>query len=182
MTLQLDIRQIHAGPVHTGGDVMTCKSLSVNPAGIFFKWLPTLLMAVVLAIGAQSARAQMTGEFAGDLAIVSGALKAAIAATAEDDPEVARTSMEELYRQWRMLRAKNFEAKAANPLFIPEMQKVEDRLFAASKLVDKKEWAAAHNELLMAEKLLQAVRLREPENVKPIAGGSSSPPRSAIVF
>lgn len=159
---------------------MTGKPLSTSQTGIFFKWFPLLLLTVALCAGTQPAQAQMTGEFAGDLAIISGALKTTIAATAKDDHEAARTAMEELYRQWRMLRAKNFEAKATDPLFIPEMEKVEARLFAASKLIDKNEWAAANNELQMAEKMLQAVRLRQPDIAKPIANGA--PARSAIIF
>lgn len=144
------------------------------------KWLQILFLGIVLAASVQQARAQMTGEFAGDLAIVSSALKATIAATARDDAKASRVAMEELYRQWRILRAKNFEAQAADPLFIPEMEKVEARLFAASKLVDKGDWAAANNELRMAEKLLQGVGVRQPDIVKPIAG--ESPARSAIIF
>ncbi len=140
------------------------------------KWLQILFLGVALAAGAQQARAQMTGEFAGDLAIVTSALNATIAATAKNDPQSSRVAMEELYRQWRMLRAKNFKAQAANPLFLPEMEQVEDRLFAASKLVDKGEWASAHNELQMAEKLLQSLRLRQPEIGKPIAGYSGDAP------
>jgi len=140
------------------------------------KWTQILLLAMALAAGAQPARAQMTGEFAGDLAIVSSALTSAITATGRDNANVSREAMEELYRQWRMLRARNFEAQAADPLFLPEMEKVEARLFAASKLVDKNEWAAAHNELLMAEKLLQAVRMRQPGIAKPIAGNLAAPP------
>lgn len=140
------------------------------------KWMQILLLAMALTAGAQQARAQMTGEFAGDLAIVSSALASAIAATGGDDAKVSREAMEELYRQWRMLRAKNFEAQAADPLFLPEMEKVEARFFAASKLVDKGEWAAARNELLMAEKLLQAVRMRQPGIAKPIAGSPVTAP------
>ncbi len=140
------------------------------------KWMQILLLATALVTGAQPVRAQMTGEFAGDLAIVSSALASAIAATGRDNADVSREAMEELYRQWRMLRARNFEAQAADPLFLPEMEKVEARLFAASKLVDKNEWAAAHNELLMAEKLLQTVRMRQPGIAKPIAGIPTAPP------
>lgn len=146
----------------------------------WYRWVRPLLLAFALVAPVQPASAQMTGEFAGDLAIVSSALKSALAATAKGDAQAARTAMEELYRQWRMLRAKNFEAKAADPLFIPEMEKVEARLDAASKLVDKNDWAAANNELQMAEKMLQSVRLRQPDIAKPIA--HTLPGRSAIIF
>ncbi len=139
------------------------------------KWMQVLLLATAFAAGAQQARAQMTGEFAGDLAIVSRALTSTIAATGSDNAEASREAMEELYRLWRMLRAKNFAAQAADPLFLPEMEKVEARLFAASKLVDQSEWAAAHNELLIAEKLLQAVRMRHPGIAKPAADSTAAP-------
>ena len=140
------------------------------------KWLQILFLGAALAIGVQQARAQMTSEFAGDLAIVSSALATTIAATGKDDAQASRVAMEELYRQWRILRAKNFEAQASNPLFLPEMEKVEARLFAASKLVDQGEWAQARNELQMVEKLLQTLRLKQPDIVKPIAGNSSGSP------
>jgi len=140
------------------------------------KWLQILFLGIVLAAGVQQARAQMTGEFAGDLAIVSSALATTIAATGKDDSQVSRVAMEELYRQWRMLRAKNFEAQALNPLFLPEMEKVEDRLFAASKLIDQGAWVPARNELQMAEKMLQSLRLKQPDIVKPIAGNSADLP------
>lgn len=159
---------------------MAAQSLSIIPIHLFLRWTQLLLLAFLLGTGLQQARAQMTGAFAGDLAIVSSDLKAAIAATAAGDADASRLAMEELYRQWRSLRAKNFEAQAADPLFIPEMEKVEARLFAASKLVDKNEWAAANNELQMAEKLLQAVRLRQPDVAKPIA--HTPPGQSAIIF
>jgi hypothetical protein len=150
--------------------------LLTNPLS---RWVQMLFLAFALAAGASQTRAQMTGEFAGDLAIVSSALKATIAATAKDDADASRVAMEELYRQWRVLRSKNFEAQAADPLFIPEMEKVEARLFAASKLIDKGEWLPANNELLMAEKILQSVQLRQPGIAKPIAG-YSRPDRSSF--
>lgn len=135
-------------------------------------WMSVLLLAAALAAGSLQARAQMTGEFAGDLVIINSALTIAITATGKNNAGDSRVAMEELYRQWRTLRAKNFEAQAADPLFLPEMEKVEARLFAASKLIDQDELAPAHNELLMAQKLLQAVRLRQPDIAKPIAGNS----------
>ena len=146
------------------------------------KWLQILFLGAALAIGVQQARAQMSGEFAGDLAIVSSALATTIAATGKDDAQASRVAMEELYRQWRILRAKNFEAQASNPLFLPEMEKVGDRLFAASKLVDQGAWAQARNELQMAEKLLQSLRLKQPDIVKPIASNFGHSPAISINY
>ncbi len=122
------------------------------------KWLQILFLGVVLAAGMQQARAQMTGNFSGDMSIINRALVATVSATAKPDPEAARVNMEELYRQWRIFRAKDFEAQSADPKFLPNMEKVEASLFAASKLVDSKQWVKARGELLNAQKLLQSVR------------------------
>lgn len=122
------------------------------------KWLQILFLGLALATGMPQARAQMTGNTASDLSIINSALAATISATAKPDPEAARVSMEELYRQWRMFRARDFEAQSMDPTFLPNMEKVEASLFAASKLVDNQQWAEARSELLNAQKLLQAVR------------------------
>lgn len=122
------------------------------------KWLQVLCLGVVLAAGVQQARAQMTGNASGDLSIINSALVATVSATAKPDPEASRVNMEELYRQWRMFRAKDFDAQSANPSFLPLMEQVESALFAASKLVDNKQWVEARGELLKAQKLLLAVR------------------------
>ena len=119
------------------------------------KWLQILFLGVVLAAGMQQARAQMTGDISGDMAIINSALAATLSATGKADAEASRVNMEELYRHWRALRAKNFEAQAADPAFVPRMEEVETLLFAASKLVDSGEFAEAHNALLSAQKLLR---------------------------
>lgn len=131
--------------------------------------LRLVLLALVLATGAQQAHAQMTGEFAGDAAILDSALSATVAATAKSDAETSRVAMEELYRQWRIFRAKNFEAFAGDPQFIADMEQVEARLFAASRHVDGEDRAAANRELQAAAELLQAVRKRLAETAKPAA-------------
>lgn len=122
------------------------------------KWLQILFLGIVLVAGVHQARAQMTGNASADLSIINSALLATVSATARPDPEAARVNMEELYRQWRIFRAKNFETQSADPTFLPSMEKVEASLFAASKLVDNKQWIEARGELLDAQKLLQAVR------------------------
>ncbi|MGA0024752.1 MAG: hypothetical protein ACO3F9_08905 [Burkholderiales bacterium] len=131
--------------------------------------LRLVLLALVLAAGALQARAQMTGDFAGDSAILDNALAATVAATAKSDAEASRLAMEELYRQWRIFRAKNFEAFAGDPQFIADMEKVEAHLFAASQKVDVEDWAAANRELQAAGELLQAVRKRLATTAKPAA-------------
>lgn len=131
--------------------------------------LRLVLFALALASGAQQARAQMTGDFAGDAAILDNALSATIAATAKSDAEASRVGMEELYRQWRIFRAKNFEAFAGDPQFLADMEQVEAQLFAASRHVDGEDWTAAHRELQAAAELLQAVRKRLAATAKPAA-------------
>lgn len=122
------------------------------------KWLQILFLGVALAMGVQQARAQMTGNISGDMAIINSALAATVSATAKPDAEASRLGMEELYRQWRIFRARDFETQSADPSFLPNMEKVESSLFAASKLIDNQQWAEARGELLNAQKLLQAVR------------------------
>lgn len=135
------------------------------------KWLQILFLGAALAAGVHQARAQMTGNASGDLSIINSALLATVSATAKPDPEAARVNMEELYRQWRIFRARNFETQSADPSFLPNMEKVEAALFAASKLVDNQQWREARGELLNAQKLLQAVR---PVAVKPKADETES--------
>lgn len=133
------------------------------------QWLRLALLPVLLAAGTQLASAQMTGEFAGDAAILDKALAVTVAATAKPDAEASRLAMEELYRQWRIFRAKNFEAHAGDPQFISDMENVEAHLFAASQKVDSEEWAQANGELKTANQLLQSVRKRQAATAKPAA-------------
>lgn len=133
------------------------------------QWLRLMLLAVVLAGGAQQVRAQMTGEFGSDVVILDGALQATLAATGKADPETSRLAMEELYRQWRIFRARNFDAHAGDVRFITDMEAIGNRLFAASQHVDAGAWAAAHDELQAAGTLLQTVRQREAAAAKPAA-------------
>lgn len=122
------------------------------------KWLQILFLGLALAAGVHQARAQMTGNISSDLSIINSALSATVSAAAKPDPEAARVNMEELYRQWRIFRARDFEAQSMDPTFLPNMEKVEASLFAASKLIDNQQWVEARAELLNAQKLLQAVR------------------------
>lgn len=146
------------------------------------KWLQILFISilyigVVLTAGMQQARAQMTSNFYGDMSIINSALLATVNAAAKADAEASRVSMEELYRQWRIFRARNFEAQSANPSFLTSMEKVEASLYAASKLVDNKQWGEARGELLNAQKLLQAVRPVAPAKPKPDEAGSDAAKR-----
>lgn len=142
------------------------------------QWLQVVFLGVMLAVGVQQARAQMTGNMGGDMAIIHSALAATVSATGKADAEASRLNMEELYRQWRILRARNFEAQAADPSFVPRMEKVEAALFAASKLIDNKQWAEARSELQNAQKLLRAVHPPQPGATP----GTIKPAGSQIIF
>lgn len=133
----------------------------------WMKWLQRALLCVALIAGTQQAGAQMTGNISHDMTMLAGALSATISATGRADAAASRLDMEELYRQWRIFRAKNFESQAGDPTFVPRMEKVEAALFAASKRVDDARFAEAHGELLNAQKLLLAAPSPLPDTTKP---------------
>lgn len=143
---------------------MTRKHAATAPP---LKWLSILILGTLLAAGMQQGRAQMTGSIGGDIAIIHSALAATIGATGKADADASRLNMEELYRQWRIFRARNFETQAADPSFVPRMEKVEASLFAASKLVDSGQLGKARAELQNAQQLLQAAPPRQPDAAKP---------------
>lgn len=131
------------------------------------RWLVALLLMLGSIAALPQARAQMTGEFNTDIVILDGALAETVAATGKADQDASRVAMEELYRLWRLFREKNFEGQASDPLFVPDMEKVETKLFAASKLIDDGQLAAAGKELQAAGIQLQTVRKRQPAAAKP---------------
>lgn len=126
------------------------------------RWTSALLLTMTLFAAMLPARAQMTGDYSSDVVIINTALTATTTATAKGDAETSRLAMEELYRQWRLFRAKNFEDPANDPLFVPDMEKVEAALFEASKLIDSGQLAEAHKTLQHARLLLRAVNKRQP--------------------
>lgn len=128
----------------------------------FRRWIVALLLVLGSIAASPQAGAQMTGEFNTDIVILDGALAETVAATGKADQDASRLAMEELYRLWRQFRERNFDAQTGDPLFVPEMEKVEARLFAASKLIDDSQLGAAGKELQAASIQLQAVRQRQP--------------------
>lgn len=128
----------------------------------FRRWIVALLLVLGSIAASPQAGAQMTGEFNTDIVILDGALAETVAATGKADQDASRLAMEELYRLWRQFRERNFDAQAGDPLFVPEMEKVEARLFAASRLIDDSQLSAAGKELQAAFIQLQAVRQRQP--------------------
>jgi len=133
----------------------------------YHRWLVALLLVLGGIAALPQARAQMTGEFNTDIVILDGALAETVAATGKANQDASRVAMEELYRLWRLFREKNFDAQAGDPLFVPDMEKVEAKLFAASKLIDDGQLTAAGKELHAAAIQLQAVRQRQPAATKP---------------
>lgn len=122
------------------------------------QWLRPLLLALALAAGAATVQAQMTGDFSGDIVIIDGALKDSLATTAGSDPDAARLTMQELYRQWLLFRAKNFGAYPADSRLIAELERFEAELYAASQSIDRGLLATAHDQLQAAAVRLQTVR------------------------
>ncbi len=134
----------------------------------WMKYLP-LLLAFVLLSASHPARAQMTGNFSTDVAMVNSALATTVAATGKTDTGAARVAMQELYRLWLQFRAKNYEDPANGPRFVSDMNAVQAKLYAASKLIDDRQLEKAHSELKTADTLLQAARQRHGGQSKPAA-------------
>ncbi|MCW5606004.1 MAG: hypothetical protein KIT18_15795 [Burkholderiales bacterium] len=127
---------------------------------LFRKCLREAIFVLMLAGVAGIAGAQMTGELGNDLGEVQGALGTAISATGIPDAEASRVAMEELYRRWRIFRKRHFDAHPEDPRFVPDMENVEARLFAASQFVDGARFSDARAELDRARALLIVVRKR----------------------
>jgi hypothetical protein len=125
----------------------------------WMKYLP-LLLAFVLLSASYPARAQMTGNFSTDVAMVNSALATTLVATGKTDASTSHVAMQELYRLWLQFRAKNYEDPVNGPQFVSDMNAVQAKLYAASKLIDGRQLETAHSELKTADTLLQAARQR----------------------
>jgi hypothetical protein len=108
------------------------------------------------------ARAQMTGNFGTDIVMIESALSATLSAAGKNNVADTRVNMEELYRLWRQFRQKNIDGRPNDPLFGTNMLKAEERLFAASTLVDQEKLSAARGELNAAQILIQNLRPQAP--------------------
>lgn len=109
----------------------------------FLKYL-LLLPAFALMAALHPAHAQMTGKFSSDVAVVNSALATTIAATGKADAKAAHVAMQELYRLWLQFRSKNYEDPANGPRFVSDMNEVQEKLYAASKLIDAQQLQQAH--------------------------------------
>ena len=122
------------------------------------RWMLALLLALGCVAAVPQARAQMTGNFGTDIVMIESALSATQSAAGKNDVAGARVNMEELYRLWRQFRQKNIDGRPNDPQFGPNMLKAEERLFAASTLVDQEKLSAARGELNAAQILIQDLR------------------------
>jgi hypothetical protein len=109
------------------------------------------------ALCASAAYAQMVGDLEGDLALLGRALSPALEATARADRDASWLAMEELYRLWRTFRRMNIEAHPDDPQLAPDLEAIEERLWAASRLIDRGDLADANAELGAARILLLIV-------------------------
>lgn len=126
------------------------------------RWMLALLLALGCIAAVPQARAQMTGIFNTDIVLIETQLSATLAATGRNDAAAARVEMEELYRLWRQFRQKNIDGRPKDPQFAPNMLKAEQRLYAATQLVDQQKLAAARSELDAARILIQGLRPQAP--------------------
>lgn len=122
------------------------------------RWMLALLLALGCIAALPQARAQMTGNFNTDIVLIEAQLSATLTATGNNDMAGARVNMEELYRLWRQFRQKNIDGRPGDPQFAPNMLKAEERLFAASQLIDQQKLSAARSELEAARGMIQGLR------------------------
>lgn len=118
------------------------------------RWMLALLLTLGCIAAVPQARAQMTGNFGTDIVMIESALSATLAAADKNDIAAARVNMEELYRLWRQFRQKNIDGRPKDPQFAPNMLKAEERLYAASQLIDQEKLAAARAEFDAARTLI----------------------------
>ena len=98
-------------PVTNPSTMLSCEPISCgHPHMTLITLARRISLAVVFGLLSLAATAQMTGYTDKDLAVLDGALAAAMNATSIAEPDAAKVSMEELFRQWRVFRAKNFGA------------------------------------------------------------------------
>lgn len=122
------------------------------------RWMLAILLMLGCVAAIPQARAQMTGIFNADMVLIEKALSDALSAAGKKDVAAARVNMEELYRLWRQFRQKNIDGRPNDPQFGPNMLKAEERLFAASKLIDQENLAAARGELETAQIMIRGLR------------------------
>lgn len=122
------------------------------------RWMLAILLMLGCVAAIPQARAQMTGIFNADMVLIEKALSDALSAAGKKDVAAARVNMEELYRLWRQFRQKNIDGRPNDPQFGPNMLKAEERLFAATKLIDQENLAAARGELETAQIMIRGLR------------------------
>lgn len=119
------------------------------------------MLAALFAVGAGSARGQMTADLIHDMALLEQSIVSTVAAIDSGDGDAARVAMETLFQDWRRFRRMDYAGAPKDPQFVPDMDVVEARLFAASQEIDEGNYAGARAELEVARTILRVVRDRQ---------------------
>ncbi len=120
------------------------------------------MLAALLAVGAGSARGQLTADLNHDMALLEQSIVSTIAAIDSGDRSAARLAMETLFQDWRRFRRMDYAGAPEDPQFVPDLDVVEARLYAASQRIDAGDYADARAELEAARIMLLVVRGRHP--------------------
>jgi hypothetical protein len=126
----------------------------------FTSWLSCLMLSAMLALGPGVARGQMNADVPHDMDLLEQSISATIAAIDSGDRDAARVAMETLFQDWRRFRRMDFDGAPQDPEFVPDMEVVEARIFAASQRIDRGDYAEARSELAAARIMLLTVRER----------------------
>lgn len=128
-------------------------------------WLSCVMLSAILALGSGVARGQMNADLPHDMDLLEQSISATIAAIDSGDRNAARVAMETLFQDWRRFRRMDFDGAPNDSQFVPDMEVVEARLYAASQQIDRENFADARSELEAARIMLLMVR----ERFKPAA-------------
>ena len=126
----------------------------------FTSWVSCLMLSAMLALGPSVARGQMNADLPHDMDLLEQSISATIAAIDSGDGDASRVAMETLFQDWRRFRRMDFDGAPQDPEFVPDMEVVEARLFAASQQIDRGNYADARSELAAARIMLLTVRDR----------------------
>lgn len=126
----------------------------------FTSWLSCAMLAAILVFGPGVARGQMNANLIHDMGLLEQSIVSTIAAIDSGDRSGARLAMETLFQDWRRFRRMDFGGAPDDSQFVPDMEVVEARLYAASQQVDRGNYPEARSELEAARIMLLTVRER----------------------
>ena len=118
------------------------------------------MLSAMLALGPGVARGQMNANLIHDMDLLEQSIVSTIAAIDSGDRNAARLAMETLFQDWRRFRRMDFGGAPGDSQFVPDMEVVEARIFAASQQIDRGNYAEARSELEAARIMLLTVRER----------------------